>query len=381
MRHREGQARSGPEEERPAGPEEEATRRSRGRRRPVKVLYIAGIGRSGSTLLARALAGVGGLAAVGEAMHFYGRGLTNNELCACGRPVRECPLWGRVAEALGDGDRPLPSARIERFRHRATEGRHLPATFSPWRTPRFESKLRSYRSQLARLYAEIRRATGARAIVDSSKNAGYARVLQGAPGIELHLVHLIRDSRGVAHSLQKRKRRPGVPWRDGEELLDRRRPTVASLFWSAAQVMVESLRSGAAGYVRVRYRDFVRSPAESLRRVLASAGEYRGGAQLDHVGDGAVELRPHHVLAGNPVREEAGEVTLDEDVAWRRDLGAGARRLVTALTFPLLARYGYLSSGRGEAAGAAASGPGGDGRRGASVATERTASDALEPSS
>lgn len=346
----------------------------------VKVLYIAGIGRSGSTLLARALGGADGLAAVGEAMHFYGRGLTNNELCACGQPVHDCPLWGRVAERLGEAHRPLPSARIERFRHRATEGRGLPATFLPWRTPGFEENLESFRSHLSRLYVEARRVAGARALVDSSKNAGYARVLLGVPRVDLHLIHLIRDSRGVANSLQKRKHRPGVPWRNGDEVLDRRGPAAASVFWSAAQLMVESLRSDAAGYVRVRYRDFVRAPERTLRRVLEAHGEYRSPAQLDHVEDGALELEQHHILAGNPMRNEAGTVPLDEDVAWRRNLGTGARRLVTAVTLPLLARYGYLGSsppGNREADRPGRAGH--DDRRLATAGREGGASEALDP--
>lgn len=314
---------------------------------PVKVLYIAGIGRSGSTLLARALGAADGLTAVGEAMHFFGRGLTNNELCGCGRPVLDCPLWGPVAERLEEPAGPLPTAAIERLRHRITEGRHLPALLSPLRTPAFEAKLEAYRGRLSRLYAELRRACGSEAIVDSSKNAGYARILSGTPRVDLHLVHLVRDSRGVAHSLRKRKERPGVPWSEGEELLDRRRPGTAAILWTAAQLLVESLRSESSSYLRVRYGDFVRDPEDVLRRVLESVGEHRGGDQLDHVRGRSLELGVHHVLAGNPMREEQGTIELREDLAWRREMGAGPRALVTALTLPLLGRYGYLSADDG----------------------------------
>lgn len=320
----------------------------RGPDRPTKVLYIAGIGRSGSTLLARALGDADGLVAVGEVMHFFGRGLTNNELCGCGRPVRGCPLWGRVADRLTDSGVPLPTSSIERLRHRATEGRHLPALFSPVRTPGFEGKLEAYRRHLSRLYAEIRRASGERVLVDSSKNAGYARVLTDVPGVDVHLVHLVRDSRGVAHSLQKRTERPGVPWTGGDELLDRRRPGAAAIFWTAAQLLAESLRRDASGYWRVRYRDFVRSPAETLRRTLQEVDEYRGPDQIDHVRDGVLELAPQHILSGNPVREKRGTVALEEDVEWTEGLGAVTRGVVTALTLPLLSRYGYFPSEDGE---------------------------------
>lgn len=312
--------------------------------RPVRVLYIAGIGRSGSTLVARALGGADGLTAVGEAMHFFGRGLTNNELCGCGRAVRECPLWGRVADGLTESGVPLPASDIERLRHRATEGRHLPALLSPIRTPSFDRKLKAYRSHLSRLYRELHRVAGGRVIVDSSKNAGYARVIRDVPDVDLHLIHLVRDSRGVAYSLQKHTRRPGVRWGGGEELLDRRGPSTAAVFWSAAQLMVESLGSTASSYVRIRYRDFVRSPEKTLRTVLREIGEFRGPRQLAHVQDGGLELDSHHILAGNPMREQHGAIALEEDLEWRREFGTAGRRVVTALTLPLLARYGYFPS-------------------------------------
>lgn len=327
------------------GPGAARQRRSAG---PVKVLYVAGIGRSGSTLLARALGGVDGVTAVGETMHFYGRGLINNELCACGRPVRDCPLWGPVSERLEESEWPLPASSLERLRQRATEGRHLPALFLPVRTPGFEEKLEAYRRHLSRLYREIRRAGDGRVIVDSSKNAGYARILRDTPGVELHLLHLVRDSRGVAHSLRKRRERPGVPWSGGRELLDRRSPGLAAGLWTAAQLLVESLASGASSYLRLRYRDLVRSPSDTLRRALRNVGEFTGGKQLSHVRDGGtLRLGTQHVLAGNPMRDLQGEVALEEDVEWRRGLGAAARGVVTALTLPLLLRYGYLSPARG----------------------------------
>jgi len=48
-----------------------------------------------------------------------------------------------------------------------------------------------------------------------------------------------------------------------------------------------------------------------------------------------------HTVAGNPVRMRSGPLKLRVDDAWRAAMPAADRRLVTLLTFPLLARYGY----------------------------------------
>ena len=62
----------------------------------VHVLYIAGIGRSGSTLLCRTLGSVEGYLGTGELMRILGRGVTSGDQCSCGEAVGTCDLWGAV---------------------------------------------------------------------------------------------------------------------------------------------------------------------------------------------------------------------------------------------------------------------------------------------
>ena len=54
------------------------------------------------------------------------------------------------------------------------------------------------------------------------------------------------------------------------------------------------------------------------------------------------ELAFTHTVAGNPMRFRSGPLRLTVDDAWRRDMPVGQQRLVTGLTAPLLAGYGYL---------------------------------------
>ena len=290
-----------------------------------------------------------GLLFVGEAMHLFGRGLQRNERCACGMPVRSCDVWGGVLDDLeADGLCPRPAA-VEAFRRRLTESASLLTPFLPWTPPAVRSRLDEFRRLLGATYRSLRRRTGCRLIVDSSKSPAYARILLGAPGIQVHLVHLVRDARGVAYSLAKARKRPGT--NRPSELLDQRSAHAASLLWSGAHLLTEALKPRAAGYVRVRYTDFVASPAAVVRQVLTSVGphEQEGLAarpeHLAHLNGRTLRLGVQHVLAGHPVRGATGEVRLSEDLEWRRALAPRKRLLVSALTFPLLARYGCLQNG------------------------------------
>jgi hypothetical protein len=59
----------------------------------VKVLYIAGSGRSGSTILDNTLGQIDGFFSVGELRYIWERGLIEDRLCGCGERVHQCPFW------------------------------------------------------------------------------------------------------------------------------------------------------------------------------------------------------------------------------------------------------------------------------------------------
>jgi hypothetical protein len=76
-----------------------------------------------------------------------------------------------------------------------------------------------------------------------------------------------------------------------------------------------------------------------VRQVIALAGEDPPGSPFVSAAD--VRLRVTHSVSGNPNRFQTGPIELRPDSEWRHSLGAAHRALVTAVTWPLLLRYGY----------------------------------------
>ena len=173
------------------------------------VLYIAGTGRSGSTVLANILGEVDGVFAAGEVRYLWQRGLKEGRLCGCGLPVRECPVWSRVLAMAGELDDPERVDAITSMLQRTGRMRTLPAVVAGTLVPRLDPaaahSLAPARKALGELYAAMAAVTGARVIVASSKLPAYAHVLAATPGIDLRVVHLIRDPRGAAHSWSSKK--------------------------------------------------------------------------------------------------------------------------------------------------------------------------------
>jgi len=306
---------------------------------PVKVVYVAGATRSGSTLLHNLLAQVEGFEGIGELRDIWHYGLLDNRLCGCGTPFRSCPYWSSmIATSLGSMaaiDAAVLHAQTERFRTRDL------LLSPPAVRRRAIEEAAPLLGALARVYTTIRDQTGCSVIVDSSKNPAYGYLLRRIPDLDVYFVHLVRDAPAVAHSLGKRKE--SEPGRN----LPRKAAWRACADWLSRNVTCELfLGHPAARLVRVRYEDLVRDPAHVIRSIGSLAGEPVG--DLGFIDDQSVDMsvRPHTVF-GNPVRFRAGAVALRLDDAWRDQMSRSDAVLVRVVTAPLRLRYGYLGRSGG----------------------------------
>lgn len=314
--------------------------------RRTGVLFIGGWGRSGSTLLDRMLGQLDGCVSVGELRELWIRGCLEDRRCGCGAAFSRCGFWRAVGEhAYGGWDRTLAEEMHRR-------GRELDAvTALGWLRRGAGPDLGTYGDRLAALYEAIAAVAGATTVVDSSKLANYAAVLNRLARLEVHMVHLVRDSRGVLRSWQKRVVRPDgdVGGSGGEgaatggpDEMERYGVAGASVRYLAYNAMAGWVGRSGAGYQRVRYEDLVTAPRSTLACIALRAGITLSDDALTWLGAGQARLGPSHTVDGNPMRMVQGPVTLRVDDAWRRELSAGRRAAITTATLPLLVSYGYL---------------------------------------
>ncbi|MEA2581748.1 MAG: hypothetical protein QOE83_2640 [Actinomycetota bacterium] len=305
------------------------------------VLFIGGLGRSGSTLLDRTLGQVPGMVAVGELVFLWERGLINNELCGCGEPVGRCPFWRAVGDAALGGWNGSDIPAIEALRRRVDRNRFVPLMRAPLLSSSYARDLRRYTQILGRLYAGIARVSGAQVVVDSSKHVSTYELLRRVPGVSRRLVHLVRDPRAVAFSWGRRIQRPDVV--DREVYMPVLSPGRSAQKWIAYNTAFDALRGGGPRILQ-RYEDLVGSPAEEVRRVLSLVG--MGDAELPFLDGNRLQLGTEHTISGNPSKFRTGSIDITADEEWRRAMPVSARSVVTAITWPGLIRFGYLGAAR-----------------------------------
>jgi hypothetical protein len=345
----------------------------------LRVLYIAGWGRSGSTLLDLMVGQHPAVCSVGELRQIWRKGIVENGLCGCQRRFHDCPFWSEVgSEAFGGWDR-LDVQNVLRLRQRLDRGATPPSLDRIRAAVRRGSRaeLQEYVDLLRQLVGAIHKVSGATVVADSSKTPAHALLLKRIPLLDLRMIHLVRDSRGVAFSFRRggeeRIRRWGSRDQWGEAVPD---PSVAagprggsppeapavldvdalrerhewrmlgvagaSIRWLLYNLVTPSVARLGVPSLALRYEDLLRDPQESLIRTLEVAGISSPVDDLSFLNGHRLMLAPTHTVHGSDrLRFTTGELTLRMDEEWRWKMSRGDRWKVTAMTFPLLLKYRY----------------------------------------
>lgn len=298
---------------------------------PVKVIYIMGSGRSGSTVLDMALGSMPGAVSTGELANLYVKTDFDREYCSCGSLLASCRFWGKVlAEQKKQPD--FSQERYASLQQRYERLRSILRLRSSRleKDPDFQWYLRTS----ALIFRAARDAAGAAAVVDSSKSPARALALSYSPDIELIPVHLVADPRSVVWSLQREWKadvKAGI-----QHPMKPVSAVSATAGWLATNWASERAKRRLPKAVFLRYEDFASEPGAAVERILSAADVAGAKDQIP------AEIRPGqlHLLAGNRVRRQH-QVVIRRDQAWLQGMPTARKRLVRLLASPLMAKYDY----------------------------------------
>lgn len=315
---------------------------------PISILYIGGVGRSGSTLVERMLNEVPGIVGVGELFQMWSRGVSENRLCACGVPFHECEHWATIGQHAFGGWNRLDLRKIIALQNGIHRIGQLPVNCRTEDSPD-HALMMEYASYCTRVYRAAACHTGAKVILDSSKHFGMARCLAETADIRLRILHLVRDPRGVAASWIK----PVLDKETGQTIPAPRlavpRCALAWLRQNSAYDKLATRLSQQSGpekdvaILRLRYESFIHEPLSSSRSVLDFVGLNSPSTSIpDSWSQGSAQFGKLHSVSGNRMRFDQGAIRLQVDDQWRSRLSTLQQLLVRTSCFLLMRRYGYL---------------------------------------
>jgi hypothetical protein len=304
-----------------------------------KVLFLLGKGRAGGTLLNNVLDQLEGFSAPGELPRLWTWGLTEGWLCGCGRPVTACPFWKPIVDLVMSTSGGVSPRAVTQWQDEVLTWRSVPrllrmssGSIHKW------PALASYVDVMGRLYRSISQVTGARVIVESTRWPTAPTILGLVPGMDVYVLHLVRDPRAVIYSWKRRK---ALTDRPGSPEMQRFGALYTMVSWWARSFLAElvSRRCGPERAMLLRYEDFVQAPRDHLQWILSFMQEPE--QDMSFLSDGVVDLQVTHTVGGNPDRLRSGRMPLRLDNAWIERQGVADRAIGTVLGTPFLRRYGY----------------------------------------
>ena len=298
-----------------------------------KILYIAGMSRSGSTILGNLLGEINGFFTVGEPVYLSAD--NNNWKCGCGMRLNDCTIWNAILQdAFGDKQLAVLHMLEETVLRTHFVGNIN--TISLMLGAKKMMSLTEYSSALARLYHSVQKVTAAKVIIDESKSAPYALALGMNPSLEIWILHLVRDSRAVAYSWMRKKKRND---RDDLFMKQIRAITIARK-WMIENLALQSFFGKKNRYQFLRYEDFILSPQKYLEGILSWIGI--NGVPTPLIGPHTVLIqKEHHLIRSNPAGCFKGLIELKNDDEWLMKMSFLDKSLVTICNWPLLYAYRY----------------------------------------
>jgi hypothetical protein len=300
----------------------------------IKLAYILAASHSGSTLLAFLLGAHPEIQTVGE-LKLTSIGDPNDYRCSCREYIKACPFWNKIKACMAEkgfefdfGDagtdiRTKASPYVKRLLKPLHRGKWLECIrdLGLIMSPNWRSNFPLIQKRNMALIECISQLSRKKIIVDSSKIGIRLKYLNRMKNIDLRVVRLIRDGRGVA-----------LTYVDPERFADAKDPSLRrggdgksrlSKKLSMEKAVMEWRRSNEeAEYVmsnierdhciEIHYEDLCSRTEETLRTVLRFLGTRSNMPVLDFKG------MAHHVVGNGMRMDSTNEIILDD--RWKNQL-------------------------------------------------------------
>lgn len=277
-------------------------------KKKVKVLYIAGNGHSGSTLLDIILGNSPSVFSSGE-LTFITRESIDEEYCSCGEVIGNCKLWSIIMNKwLEKIDLSIEEYRVLRLKYERNKATHT-VLFNKF----FPTKdFLAYCTATKVLFECIQEVTNSEIIIDSSKTPQRIPILERI--VDLKVIHLCRDAKGVLNSAKKSYKKDisaGV-----EVDLPSRRTSKTLIEWVFVNLMTSIFSFGLYS-VKLKYKDYI----GNLKYLEKLDGK------IKITGD---SFATYHIMAGNKMRLK-NEINVDNNVGFNYSRLSQKQRFLAGL--------------------------------------------------
>jgi len=263
----------------------------------ILVIYLLGSGHCGSTLLDLIMDSHSQIVGVGELTNWpFSKERQSKTICTCGKSLSKCPFWQEVFKNIPNKLQfSTPKLEIHRKKIDFLLNRKR-YVFASAKAKKVD--LERYLKLNEKIYENILTVSGKKIVFDSSKDVERANVLLASDKLEVILLHLVRDGRGVSYSYKRKYGGIISPM----------------LRWALKNLKIEILkRRYPQKFVFLRYEDFCRNPEKEIEKILKKIGLDFEPQMLNF------RNKTHHQVGGNRLRFYKNQ-EIKENILWKKQL-------------------------------------------------------------
>lgn len=275
----------------------------------IKIIYLLGAGRSGTTLLTTVLNNHPKILALGE-MHQFLDYVKFNKDCSCGEELINCPFWRTILKDLDLSK--LKKQELVDLSNRLEKHYNIPLHLIK-RTPNPK-----YKDVIEMTFGVLKKNVAEEWLLDSSKYISRYLLLRKNKNLHIKGIYLVRDVRGVIHSFNKKVQTP-------------KEPLSAILYYMLINLWAQFITIFDSRIIRIRYEDFVNNPDEILE--ILELHIFEKNLTSSKVRDKIFKIP--HIIAGNRLRSQK-ELIIKKDMAWNKDISRNRQIAYYLIAFPIM---------------------------------------------
>lgn len=288
-----------------------------------RIVYIAGYGRSGSTLLDMLLDNNEEIIGVGELIFLFDEYKNNPALS---------PFWKNIVENLLKETAEFTIDDLEQLSWDTQN--HLKNTS--------KADQQKYMAMWKNILNQIFEAYPNTIILDSSKSSRltfHRPLLLKKAGYDLKIIHLVRDPRAVMHSVSKGSNR----------LLEKGKKSnlfgagYKGLFsWIYVNTIARRYYKvfNKEDIIRIRYEDLIEHPTETINKLINFIGLKQ--TVINNLKEGHIECTPGIGISGNRLRRQSNKIILRKDYSWKNKISSFDNIVAKTFAFRLMKKFGYV---------------------------------------
>lgn len=258
----------------------------------MKIIYIAGDGRSGSTILDAILGNASETISVGECCRFWTRFNEKKTLCGCGDKIEECLLWSKIDISIRNK---FPNYNPIDFEKKV---KHILLFKNFNKIPKYITNpaWKEFCEIVKFFYISIAQISDKNTIIDSTKFPSWVAFLIQLDFCEIKVIHLERNLQSVANSWKKKILLP--EYYDQKIYMPIKSNFLILKSWIKVKYLSAKIKK-TGDYLFVNYESFCNDNSTHIVKIEDFTGITINSENL--------KIPFNHSIGGNPVRNNTGK--------------------------------------------------------------------------